>query len=298
MGVAAAEGGPGAEVVTLVTVGSTVGSALAGAGGVTSAGAEMEEDVSATGTVAAKGCTSVSVAVDGVDAMAAPSPADSGTVGGLVLSTAGLVAGSFSEGSVGAEGCGGALGSSGESEAAASKLLKDVGAGKTGAAEPDWGTEKAGLTFDSEGLNKLLPLDKSAPVESSADFWRPVPKLNCGVPLPRPNPASPKVNEAAAGLAGESLASSPWPTRSPEKLPRVSPPTVLGGCGSILRAVVEEGSLPASPDVFGGRPVDALAKAGEEDFGVRENASSPVWPNTRLPFPNENLFGSFAGRHM
>lgn len=300
MGVAAAEAGTGAEVGTLTPVGSTAVAALADAGGVASFGAEMEEDVSGIGAVVAKGCTGVSVAGVGVVATVVASPADSSTTGGLVPSTTGLEAGSFSGGGVGSEGCGGAFGSSEESEDAASKLLKDVGAGKAEEVEPDWGTEKAGLTFDSEGLNKLpdaVPLDKSAPVESSADFWRPAPKLNCGVPLQRPNPVSPKVNEAAAGLADDSLASSPWPTRSPEKLPRVSPPTVLRGCGSILRTGVEEVGLPASPDVFGGRPGDAVPRAGEVDFGVRENVSSPVWPNAILPFPKENLFASFAGRH-
>lgn len=297
---AAAEVGTGAEVVTLMPVSSTVGAALAGAGGVASVGTEMEEDVSGIGAVVAKGCTGVSVAGVGVVAVVVSSPADSSTTGGLMLSAAGLEAGSFSGGGVGSEGCGGAFGSSEESEDSESKLLKDVGAGKAEAAELDWGTEKAGLTFDSEGLNKLpeaAPLDKSAPVESSADFWRPAPKLNCAVPLPRPNPVSPNVNEGAAGLAGDSLSSSPWPTRSPEKLPRVSPPTVLGGCGSILRAGVEEMGLPASPDVFGGRAGDAVPRAGEVDFGVRENVSSPVWPNIILPFPKENLFASFAGRH-
>lgn len=107
------------------------------------------------------------------------------------------------------------------------------------------------------------------------------------------NPVSPKVNETVAGLAGASLASSPWPTRSPEKLPRVSPPTVLGGCGSILRAVVEVEGLPASP-VVGRRVGDAVPRAGEVDLGVMENVSSPVWPNTILPFANENLFTSFT----
>lgn len=88
----------------------------------------------------------------------------------------------------------------------------------------------------------------------------------------------------------DSFASSPWPTRSPEKLPRVSPPTILGGCGSVLRAVVEEMSLAASPNVFG--VGDIVPRAGEVDFGVRENVSSAVWPNTALPFPDENLLPS------
>lgn len=210
-----------------------------------------------------------------------------------MLSTAGSVTGSFSGGGVGSEGCG-AFGSSEESEGAARRLLKDVG--KAGVIELGWGTEKAGFGFDSGGLNKLpnaTPLDKSAAVESSADFWRPVPKLNCAAPLPIPSPVSPKANEAAS-LVDESLASSPWPTRSPEKHPRVSPPIVLGGCGSILRAVVVEVGL--SPDVFGGRVGEAVPRAGEGDFGVREKGSSPVWPNNILLFPaKENLFTSFPG---
>lgn len=93
-----------------------------------------------------------------------------------MLPTAGSVVVSFSGGGVGSEGCDGTFGSSDESEEAARRLLKDVG--KAEAAEPDWGTEKAGLVFESGGLNKLPDaLDKSAAV-SSADFWRPAPKLN------------------------------------------------------------------------------------------------------------------------
>lgn len=93
-----------------------------------------------------------------------------------MLPTPGSAVVSFSGGGVGSEGCDGTFGSSDESEEAARRLLKDVG--KAEAAEPDWGTEKAG--FESGGLNKLpdaAPLDKSAAV-SSADFWRPAPKLN------------------------------------------------------------------------------------------------------------------------
>lgn len=103
--------------------------------------------------------------------------------------------------------------------------------------------------------------------------------------MPIPSPVSPKANEAAVDLMDESLASSPGPTRSPEKLPRVSPPTVFGGCGSILRAAVEEVGL--SPDVFVGKVGDPVPRAGEND-------SSPVWPNIIFPFPpKENLFTSF-----
>lgn len=170
---AAAEVGTGAEVVVLTAVSSTVGAALAGAGGVASVGAGIEEEVSGIGAVVAKGGVGVNVAGVGVVAAVDASPADSSTTGGLVLSTAGLEAGSFSREGVGSEGCRGAFGSSEESEDAASKLPKDVGMGKAEAAELDWGTEKAGLAFDSEGLNKLpetATLDKSAPEESSTGF--------------------------------------------------------------------------------------------------------------------------------
>lgn len=151
--------------------------------------------------------------------------------------------------------------------------------------------EKAGLGFCSGGLNKLpnaAPLDRSAPAESSADFCGPGAKLNCAAPLPRPSPASPKLNEPAVGLADTSWASSPWPTRSPEKMPRVSPPMGFRGCGSVLRAGL-------SPDMFRGRVGEAVPRAGEGDFGVRENGSSADWPNIILPFPpKENLFASLT----
>lgn len=160
----------------------------------------------------------------------------SATGSGLGLSTTGAASGSFSGGGVGSEGSGETFGSSKDPGGAARRLLKD------------WATEKAGLAVGSGGLNKLpdaAPLDKSAPVDSSTDFWRPAPKLNCAAAA-LPSPVSPKVNEPAAGLVEESLASSPWPTRSPEKLPSVSPPIGLRGCGSILRGV--EAGL--SPDMF------------------------------------------------
>lgn len=63
------------------------------------------------------------------------------------------------------------FGCSVESGAAARRLLKDVA--KAEAAEPAWGTEKAGFGVDSGGLNKLpdaASLDKSTPAESSTDF--------------------------------------------------------------------------------------------------------------------------------
>lgn len=50
-----------------------------------------------------------------------------------------------------------------------------------------------------------------------------------------------------------------------------------------------------SPDVFAGRVGDAVPRAGEGDFEVRENGSSPAWPNNALLFPaKENLLTSFA----
>lgn len=178
---------------------------------------------------------------------------------------------------------------------AARRLLKDVG--KAGAGELACGTEKAGLMFESGGLNRLPdggPLDKSAAAGSSPDFGGPAPKVNCVAALLLPSPASTNVN-AAAGLLEESLASSPWPTRSPEKMPRVSPPAVFGGCGSILRVAVVEVGLAPSPDAFGAKVGDPVPRLGELDFEVKENVSSPLWPNVILPFPKENLLASFTG---
>lgn len=291
-GVVAAEVGTGAAVVVVVLSGvaSTVGAALAGGGGVASVGAVMEEGGSGVAEVVAgggvgAGAVGVAAGVPVVEA----SSAGSGATRGLALSTAGSRAGSFSGGGVGSEGCVGAFGSSEDSEGAERRLLKDVG--KAEVLELGWGTEKAGLGVDSGGLNKLpvaAPFDKSATVASSAGFWRPAAKLNCADTLPIPSPVSPKANEAAAGLMDESLASSPWPTRSPEKLPRVSPPTVFGGCGSTLRAGVVEVGLSA--DVFGGSVGDAVPRA-------RENESSPGWLNSIFPFPpKENLLTSFTGQ--
>lgn len=120
-----------------------------------------------------------------------------------------MVGGSFSEGGVDSDGDAEAFGSCGDSEEAARRLLKDVG--KAEAAEPNGETVNAGFVFESGGLNKLpdvAPFDKSAVVESSADFWRPTPKLNCDAPLPMPSPVSPKVN-AEADFVEESFASSP-----------------------------------------------------------------------------------------
>lgn len=147
--------------------------------------------------------------------------------------------GSSTGGGVGSEGCWGAFSSSDDSEEGARRLLKDIG--RAEAVEVGGGTEKAGLAFDSGGLNKLLgagPLDRSD-----------APKLKFGTPLPRPRLASPNVNEA--GFGAESLASSPWPTRSPENIPRVSPPVVFASCGSVLKAVVLGVVLAASFNALG-----------------------------------------------
>lgn len=292
---AAAEVGRGAVVVVVLLSGlaSTVAAALAVVGGIATVGAVMEEGGSGVGAVVAKGSGGVgAVTAAAVVSVTAASAAGSGTT--RALTTAGPVLGSLSGGGVGSEGCGETFGSSEVSEEAARRLPKDVGEAE--AVELDWVTEKAGLGFGSGGLNKLpdaVPLDKSVPVESSADFWGPATKLNCAAPLPIPSPVSPEVNEPTAGFVAESFASSPWPTRSPEKQPRVSPPIVLRGGGSILEAVVVEAGL--SPDGYGGRVGDPVPRAGEVDFGVRENGSSPVWPNIILPFPpKENLFKSFT----
>lgn len=267
---------------------------------VASVGAEMEEEVSGVGATVAKGSAGVGAGVGdvGMETVGAASPADSITAGGLVPSIAGLEARSFSGGGVDSEVCRVAFGSSEESGDAVSKLLKVFGVKYAGAEtdEPAWGMEKAGLVFDSEAFNKPLkvtPFATSAPVESSAGFWRPTPKLNCTAPLLTPNPDSPKVNEEAADLG--SVDSSPWPTRSPEKLPSVSPPTVLRGCGSILRPGVEAGGVPASPDVLEGRVGYTVPRETEVDFELREKVSSTACPNPILPFPKENLLASFTG---
>lgn len=172
--------------------------------------------------------------------------------------------GSSSGGGVESEGCWGALSSSDDSEEGARRLLKDVG--RAEAVEVGGGSEKAGLVFDSGGLNKLLG---AAPLERSDAT-----KLKFCTPLPRPRVASPNINEA--GFGAESLASSPWPTRSPENMPRVSPPVVFGSCGSVLKAVVVGVALAASFDVFGPKVGERLSRLEEVGFGVRENGCSPI----------------------
>ncbi|TNN83220.1 hypothetical protein EYF80_006553 [Liparis tanakae] len=252
-GAAAAGVGTGATVggvvgVVLSGVASNVGAALAGAGVVASVGAVTEGAKPAVGAVVARGGTG-----DGAGtATAAIRAAGSDTATGLALSTTGR----------GAE--------------AARRLPKDVGEAE--AKELAGGTEKACLRLGSGGLNKLpaaAPLDRSGDGESSADFWRPEAKLNAAAPLLPLSAVSPKLNEPAAGLASESLASSPWPTRSPEKLPRVSPPIVLRGCGSILGAGVAEAAF--SPDALEGWVGDPVPGAGLVDIGVWAKGSSPAW---------------------
>lgn len=261
-----------------------------GGGGVASVGGVMEEDGSGVGAVVAKGGVGAGAGVGagtgagaGAGAVSEAAPAaGSGSAGGVTVSTTASAAGSFSGGGVGSEGGGGALGSSEESDEAARRLLKDKAGAE--AAELDWGTEKASLETDSGGLKRLpeaAPSDKSDLVESSADFWRTAAKLNCAGPLPT-SPDSPKANEPA-GLTEASLASSPCPTRSPEKLPRVSPAAVF--CGSTLKAV--EVDVGLSPDVLKGGVGDAVPRAVEKE-------SSAVWPKIILPFPKENLFRSLT----
>lgn len=272
---ATAEEGNGETVAVLSGAASVVGAALPAVGGVASVAVVVED--SAAGSAAARGGTGdVTVAV-AVSALAA-SAAGSGTTVGLTGSTGGSAAGSFSGGGVGSEGCGGILGASELPGAIARILLKD----NAGAAALDGGTGKVGLEFDSGGLNKLpeaASLDKSVPAKFFTAAWKIAPKLSCDAPLVSASPGSTKGNEAAVGLADVSLASSPWPTRSPEKLPRVSPPASFEGCGSTLRTVVE-GLSP-------------------EEFGAAEDAaeatdSSMVWPKSILPFPKENLCASFT----
>lgn len=302
-----------AEGTSGARVGSGVGAAGAGvgtasAGGVTEAGRTgvgAGEGVGAGGGVGA-GCVGAFTGAAGgsVVMVSASGASGSAVAGGLTLSMGGSELGSATGGGVESEGGVGALGSSGGSRGAARRLLNDEGIAEV--AVLAWGMEKAGLAVSSGGLNTPLeltdtvPLDKSVTVESSAGLWRVAPKLNCAAPLPRPSPVplSTKLNEAAAGLAGASLASSsPWPTRSPEKLPSVSPPMALGAWGSTLRAGVVEEGLTGSDDMLGGgvgEPV--LPRAGEVDLGVKENDSSAPAPNTIFPLPpKENLPASFTG---
>lgn len=109
-----------------------------------------------------------------------------------------------------------------------------------------------------------------------------------------PSPAFPKENAGAVVFVEDSFASSPCPTRSPEKLPNVSPPAAFRGCGSVLEPVTVEPCFATSPKLLADELEDPLLRPGEFDLVGRENGSSPVWPNNPLPFPPmENLFTSF-----
>lgn len=265
--------GNGETVAVLSGTASVVGAALPAVGGVASVAVVVED--SAAGSAVARGDTGDVTVAAAVSALAA-SAAGSGTTVGLTGSTGGSAAGSFSGGGVGSEGCGGILGASEMPDARI--LLKD----NAGAAALDGGTGKVNLEFDSGGLNKLpeaASLDKSVPGKVFTAAGKIPPKVNCEAPLVRASPGSPKENEAAVGLADASLASSPWPTRSPEKLPRVSPPASFEGCGSTLRTV----AVGLSPEEFG---------AAED--AAEATDSSMVWPKSILPFPKENLFASFT----
>lgn len=137
----------------------------------------------------------------------------------------------------------------------------------------------------SGGLNRLpevVALEKSVTGGNLAAAWPLVSKVNCGFPLARLSPGSPKEKEAALGLVSASLASSPWPTRSPEKLPRVSPPASLEGCGSTRSAEVEG----LSPEPF-----------GTDEDAAEAIDSSITWLNSAFPFPpKENLPASFTAK--
>ena len=53
--------------------------------------------------------------------------------------------------------------------------------------------------------------------------------------------------------------------------------------------------LAASPGGVGVRMGDAVRRAGEVDFGMKEKGSSPAWLKAILPFaPKANLPASFA----
>lgn len=287
-GGAAAEAGKGGVAMVLSAAASTVVEVLtAVVGGAIVGGVTTEEEGAGAGAVVAKAAAAIAAAAAAaavVVSAAASSAAGPGATKALEDSTIGSAAGCFSGGGVGSTVCVGAFISS---KGPARRLLKDTG--KAAAAELGWGADKVGLGFGSGGLNRLpvdAPLDRSEPAETSGAIWRIEPKLNCATPLPAPKPGSTKENEAAAGLDEASFASSPWPTRSPEKLPRVSPPPAFMGCGSTLKAAAEDGSLSA--EALEGTVEDALLTAA-----AAATVSPDVWPKTILPFPKENLFMSF-----
>lgn len=72
-----------------------------------------------------------------------------------------------------------------------------------------------------------------------------------------------------------SAPSSPCPTRSPEKLPNVSPPATFGGCGSALEPATLEAGFATSPKLLADELEDPVLRPGEFDFVGRENGSSP-----------------------
>lgn len=291
--------GAGAEVGSAPRSGavSGVGTGVVGAGGwagvaaaASSTGAEME----ATGTWEGAGESATGGGV-GVCVGTAGLGTWTSTVVAAALSTGGLSAGgsglsSGSRGETGSTRGPVALGSSGDSREEVRRLLKE---------------EKAVLALGSGGLNTPPELMETTGLERSV---APVPKLNCAAPIPRPPPplsGCANTKPDVAGLAGASLvSSSPWPTRSPEKLPRVSPPRA--GWGSTRRAPVLDEGLTGSPDTVGGGVGEPAPRAGEAeaDLGVKEKGSSvaeelnSIFPT--LPPPdaaallNENLAPSFT----
>lgn len=272
-GVAAAGAGKGVVGVVLSGPPSTVAAVV---GGANVGGLASEEEGEGAGAVEAGGGAGVAIGAAAGVSTAASSAAAPGAAKALEGSPTGSAAGCFSGcgggGGVGSTGCGRALISS---EGAARRLPKDTG--KAEAGELGWGAEKVGLGFCSGGLNKLpkdAPLDKSEPAGTSGAAWRIGPKLNGAAP-------------AAAAFDGASFASSPCPTRSPEKLPRVSPPPAFAGCGSTLKAAAEDGGLSA--EATEGTVEEALLAAAE-------TLSPGGWPKTILPFPKENWFISLPAR--
>lgn len=301
MGVIAGGEASGAGVDSLTGSGLVFGAAWAG-GVMEAGGKEVVEAVGGAGGVGAfSGMVGVGVTEDSGEVVTSGS-AIGGLTEGLGCEEAGSRGGVGSAGGVGVLGCSFSRVVEGEERGAARRLLKEVAAD----------VENTGLVTDraagSGGLNAAL--DKSVKVESaspnaaSASFpcWRADPKLNSAAPVPNPSapPLSgcPKLNVAAEGFS-----SSPWPTRRPEKLPRVSPPTTLGAWGSTLRVGVMEVGLTGSPDMLERGVGEPLApRAGEVDLGAKEKGSSPAEePNIIFPVPppallKENLLTSFTGK--
>lgn len=190
--------------------------------------------------------------------------------------------GSGSGGRVASEDLGSSGGSWGVDALAASRLPRDVG--KADTAKGGCGAEKPGLVLDSGGLNTPLPeLTDTGPLVASTGPG--TPKPNCAAPSPKANLR-----------LGAEASVSPWPTRSPEKLPRVSPPGAVGAWGSTtLRVGVAVEGLAGSPDMLGGGVEEVLTpSAGELDLEAKEKGSSPAALNTLLPLPKANLLMSFT----